>query len=399
MKKHFLSKKWDNLQLLVLVRFLSSLYFYSPYMTLFFRSRGFSYLQINSMWGIIVLTMFLAEIPTGLLADRWGRRRAVQAAIFLQFVGELLFLFTRDYWLLVIDAVIAGLGFAFGSGALEALVFDHLLSLNKERQMAEEMGRIESAGYIGFIVSFSVSGLLVSQAAEPEIQTAILLTALSVGAGFIITLMLKREASAANPQNAHINPSLLIKDGVSLLRQNRLLKTLVLVSVLTIPFWDYFGSLYQPYFQKIEVPGYYFGPTLALANLAAFVITRNIAKIERFLGGRLSILTGILIPGLIYLFLVINRQPVLGIFSVVLFRGSAAMRNPLFSKYFNQHFAFQNRATVLSMISMIASGYTAVMGLIIGALADHWFFGAFILCGSLITFAAFFFLRKIKIIT
>lgn len=399
MKKNLFTKKWDNLQLLVLVRFLSSLYFYSPYMTLFFRSRGFTYLQINSIWGIIVLTMFLAEIPTGLLADRWDRRRAVQAAIFLQFLGEVLFLFIRDYWLLAIDAVIAGLGFAFGSGALEALVYDHLLSVKKENQMAEAMGRIESAGYIGFIIAFSASGLLVSQAAELEIQTAILLTAISVGLGFIITLMLKNESSAFNPQAVQVKTSLLLKDGVALLRRNRILKTLVFFSILTIPFWDYFGTLYQPYFQTIQVPGALFGPTLALANLAAFFIARNIAKIERFFGPRLSILAGILIPGLIYLILVINRQPILGVVSVVLFRGAAAMRLPLFSKYINQQIASQNRATVLSMISMMASGYTAVMGLIIGALADQWFFGAFILCGGLITAAALFFASKIKTIT
>jgi predicted MFS family arabinose efflux permease len=388
--------KRDNLQLLVLVRLLTSLYFYSPYMTLYFRARGFSFLQINSMWGIIVLTMFLAEIPTGLLADRWGRRRAIQAAIFLQFIGEVLFLFIQDYWLLVIDAVIAGLGFAFGSGALEALVYDHLLTRGKESQMAEAIGRIESAGYIGFILSFSLSGLLVPQADAPDIRTAILLTAISVGIGFLITLMLKSEPRITNPQDVQAKSSFLLKDGITLLYQNRLLRTLVLFSILTIPFWDYFGSLYQPYFQAIEVPGYLFGPTLALANLAAFIISRNIARITRFLGARWSILAAILIPGLIYLFLVVNRLPLLGIFSVILFRGSTAIRNPLFSKFFNQHIASQNRATVLSMISMLASGYTAVMGLILGATADRWFYGAFILSGVLISIASGVFALRIK---
>lgn len=396
MKKIQFPIRLDNLQLLVLVRFLTSLYFYSPYMTLFFLGRGFSFLQINSMWGIIVLTMFLAEIPTGMLADRWGRRRAIQAAIFLQFLGELLFLFIQDYWLLVIDAVIAGLGFAFGSGALEALVYDHLLANHQEYRMAEAMGRIESAGYIGFIVSFSISGLLVPQAEFPEIQPAIIFTAIAVGLGFIITLTLKQESRGGNPLDHPVKPILLLRNGFSLLRHNKILKTLILFSILSIPFWDYFGSLYQPYFQKINVPGYLFGPTLALANLAAFIIARNLAKIEKSLGSRTSIILGILVPGLIYLFLVINRQPILGALSVVLFRGAMAMRNPLFSKYLNQHIASQNRATVLSMISMIASGYTAVMGLIIGVVADHWFYGAFILCGSLISFTALFFYFKIK---
>jgi len=92
-----LSGSWNNIRRLILVKFLTTLYFYIPYMTLFFQRRGFNYVQINSMWGIVVFTMFLTEIPTGLLADQWGRRRVVQIAILFQFIGELLFLFVTDY--------------------------------------------------------------------------------------------------------------------------------------------------------------------------------------------------------------------------------------------------------------------------------------------------------------
>ncbi|MDY6874527.1 MAG: hypothetical protein SVR81_11340 [Chloroflexota bacterium] len=91
---------WSNFTRLILVKLLSSLYFYIPYMTLFFLGRGFNDVQINSRWGIVVFTMFLAEIPAGLLAGRWGRPRAVQAVLLLQFLGELLLLFITDDWLL-----------------------------------------------------------------------------------------------------------------------------------------------------------------------------------------------------------------------------------------------------------------------------------------------------------
>ena len=136
-------KKWftqrNNIRLLILVRFLTALYFYLPFMSFNFFERGLNFIQINSVWGIVVLTMFLTKVPTGILADQLGRRRAVQAAIFLQFIGEVLFLFVRTYWLLVIDAVIAGLGFAFGSGALEALIYDQLKFENRAEQMKRVM--------------------------------------------------------------------------------------------------------------------------------------------------------------------------------------------------------------------------------------------------------------------
>jgi len=157
---------WDNINLLILVKFLSSLYFYIPFMSLYFLDRGLNYVQINSMWGIIVFTMFLAEIPTGVLADHWERRKAIQAAILFQFIGELLFLFIIDYWLLVIDAIIGGIGFAFGSGALEALIYDQLTAEKRQDQMRKVMGQLNGASYLGFIVSFGLSGLMVPKPAR-----------------------------------------------------------------------------------------------------------------------------------------------------------------------------------------------------------------------------------------
>jgi len=144
-------KNYDNIHVLLAVKFLTGLYFYLPYMTLYFLDRGLNFIQINSVWGIVVLTMFLTEVPTGLFADRFGRRKAIQAAVFLQFVGEFLFLFITEYWVLVIDAVIAGLGFAFGSGALEALVYDQLSAEGRQDQMKKVMGRLNGATYRGFL--------------------------------------------------------------------------------------------------------------------------------------------------------------------------------------------------------------------------------------------------------
>lgn len=382
--------RWNNINRLILVKFLTTLYFYIPYMTLYFQGRGFNYVQINSMWGIVVFTMFLTEIPTGLLADRWGRRRSVQVAIFLQFVGELLFLFVSDYWLLVVDAAISGVGFAFGSGALEALIYDALKSENREGEMSKVMGRLNGAGYIGFILSFGASSLLVPQANQANITTALIATIIAVGLGFLVTLTLKPEADPAADSANQPNPFILLKEGLILLKKNKALQKLVLLSVLTIAFWDYLSTLYQPYFQLIDVPDSLFGFTLSLASLFAFLASHNIYRLERRIGPRWSLLIATLGPGLLYLVMFINRIPWVGILAVALFRGFNAMKHPLFAEYNNRQIESHNRATVLSLISMVTGGYTALMGLLIGAIADRWLLGAFLFCGVLVTLAALF---------
>jgi MFS family permease len=350
--------------------------------------RGFNFVQINSIWGIIVFTIFLMEVPTGILADRWGRHRAVQMAILLQFIGELLFLFITDYWLLVVDAVIAGIGFAFGSGALEAMVYDQLKAENRPNAMQAVMGKINGAGYIGFVISFGLSGLLVPQAKQENITVAILATVIAVGLGFLVTLSLKSGMERAESLITPTSPQKLLKDGILLLRKNKRLRHLLLLSVLTIAFWDYLINLYQPYFQMINVPDSLLGPTLALASLTAFFAAQNVHKMERRIGQRWSLLISTLCPGLIYILLFFNQVPWIGILSISLFRGFNALKHPLFADYNNRQISSHNRATVLSLISMVAGGYTAVMGLIIGAIAERWLLGAFLFCGIWVTGAA-----------
>lgn len=98
---------WSNPTRLALVFFFSNLYFYLPVATLYLQGRGLNYVQINSLWGIIVGTTFVAEVPTGVWADRLGRARSVQMALALQVVGEVIFLFASDY-LLFAAAAVAG---------------------------------------------------------------------------------------------------------------------------------------------------------------------------------------------------------------------------------------------------------------------------------------------------
>ena len=82
-----------NVTQLTLIYFFSTLYFYVPITTLYLQDKGLNYTMINSLWAIIVGTMFLTEIPTGMIADRIGRKKAIILALGL--VGLTVQLATR----------------------------------------------------------------------------------------------------------------------------------------------------------------------------------------------------------------------------------------------------------------------------------------------------------------
>jgi MFS family permease len=68
--------------------------------------------------------------------------------------------------------------------------------------------------------------------------------------------------------------------------------------------------------------------------------------------------------------------------------GAMGLQKPLFADYTNRHIESKNRATVLSIISMFTGIYIAIMGLIIGGIADYSFNYAFLFMGGLIVMRA-----------
>src|SRR3989344_3666583 len=109
-------KKCDNISKVSLIYFFSSLYFYLPVLTIYYLQKGLNFLQIGSLWGITTITIFLSEIPTGIMADKLGRKTSIVLAMLFQLIGEVLFLFSSNYLHFVIISIIAGIGFAFQSG-------------------------------------------------------------------------------------------------------------------------------------------------------------------------------------------------------------------------------------------------------------------------------------------
>ncbi len=54
--------------------FLKNLRFFEPFLILFFREMGLSFLQIGMLFSIREIATNLLELPTGLVADIYGRR-------------------------------------------------------------------------------------------------------------------------------------------------------------------------------------------------------------------------------------------------------------------------------------------------------------------------------------
>lgn len=372
---------WDNAKKMAVITFFSNLYFYNHVGTLYQQTRGLSLLQVSSIWAIITGTIFLFEVPTGIVADKIGRKKSIVIALLLQALGEWLYLIANNYVSFVLIAILAGIGYAFLSGANEALIYDSLRADDREKKMKKAMGMVGAAYQLAFCVAPLLGGLIVSQLEIGFFLRVILLTAIAVTLAFFVSLTLKEPRTEY--KHAEENPMLIIREGLKQIWRNQKLKWLLVVAVLTTTFSNSLLSLYQPHFARLNISTFWIGATLSMGGLSAFLVQKNIQWIEQKLG-RFAFLVLSLLPGLAYLVLASVTLPTLMIPMFVVAYAMMEARNPLLSAYQNTEIKSKYRATILSLMNMITMLYVAGMSLVFGRIADYSIPTAFATIGGLI---------------
>ncbi len=90
--------------------------------TIFLHSRGLSFTQVGIIIGLIGIMAAVTDFPTGILADKYGRKNAVSLGLFLYGFGLLTFLVYPIAFWSFLGALFIGLGISFCSGSLYAWI-------------------------------------------------------------------------------------------------------------------------------------------------------------------------------------------------------------------------------------------------------------------------------------
>lgn len=72
----------------------------------------------------LFITQFVVELPSGFFADKYGYKKAVIIGTLALTIAPLIFFLTTSYPILFIAGVFYGIGFAFISGAFDALAYE-----------------------------------------------------------------------------------------------------------------------------------------------------------------------------------------------------------------------------------------------------------------------------------
>jgi len=139
-----------NYGIFMLFQGLAISFFFSIYQ-LFLVEKGLSLLEINLINGCFMLANFLFEIPTGVIADFFGRKRSVIIGLWLYSFSFLIYFLSDYFWQFLVAEIIGALAATCISGALESLVVD-ALNLEGGQNLSNRLFRKAEIRSIGVLI-------------------------------------------------------------------------------------------------------------------------------------------------------------------------------------------------------------------------------------------------------
>lgn len=369
-------------KLVALTAFFGQLYFFVPVMTPYLQGKGLSLAQIAGMQTLLMVTQLVMELPTGVVADRLGHRRSYQIALVMATLGEAVTLLADTYPEFLVGQVVAGTGFAFASGSVDALVYDSLPPENRTTAMQKAKGMIGAAMQAASLFAYGVGAWITQELTMERMRLTLKMDVVGVGMSVVVALFLREPVRhVLDKRHGSID---LVRTGWRTLRTSAPLQRLVLISIVTNAFVAHLLIFYQEYFLRSGVQPIWLGLGLALGSAVAFFTQLHAWRLPAMLGTRNGLIVATGAPGALYLLMAVIDQPALAVVLFIVQWGVVQLAIPLFAGLFNAHLDESARATSLSLISGVVTVYIGVGGVVLGWLAEWSLSGMFAILGVVI---------------
>ncbi|MBI5287662.1 MAG: MFS transporter [Chloroflexi bacterium] len=362
-----------------LYRFLMEFQLWLPIWVIYLRDhRGFSLTQINLLDTPFFLLIILAEVPTGAVADRFGRKTSLMLGSGFFAIAVFVFGIADNYAIILVSYVAWGLALTFQSGADSALLFDSLRQAGREDEFQRATSRLWALRSVAALVGILIGAPIAEVTSYTFVITLSAIVALcALPVAFFMheprhTLDAEPEAYfrtlATGMRDAWNTPTLryiIIFSGIVSMGA-------FAPMVFEQPFLDEHGvSIGNLGLWQAPVRG----AGIATALLAGWFISR-IGERGAFYAMPITLgIAGFALAG-------IDRSWIFVAFLGM--GGIAGMQNPVLAKYVNLRIPSERRATMLSVQSVAASIALSLQP-IGGFIADTWGLQAMFLMYALLT--------------
>lgn len=142
--------------------FLKNQRYFEPFLMLVILRQGFSFLDFGLLISCREFTINLLEIPSGVAADSFGRRRSMVTSFVAYLISFAIFSLAESWWAFVAAMVVFGVADSFRTGTHKAMIFEWLRLRGRENERTKVYGFTRSWSKIGSAVSSLLAAALVA---------------------------------------------------------------------------------------------------------------------------------------------------------------------------------------------------------------------------------------------
>ena len=386
-----------NIPIYYLFQFATGFLIWIPIWIIFLQDeRGLSLTQVGLMEAIFWIGMMVFEVPTGAIADRFGRRKSLALGGFMFTAGTIMFVLSNGFIGLAVSYVVLAFSMTLYSGSGHALLFDSLRVLGRTGEYEKHMGRAEALMTAALLASGllggPMSGLL-------GLETVFMIGAVTMGGAGFVALLLREPPRTEEEFGAEFpadplyggpepqddtsapagegNIATYVLSGFKIVvRQRPILWMILLAGIVTVAF-EMPNFFVQPFLRShdlsptgglengaiwsaLVVPGFagMSAGSLLAAPFVARVGERRALPLLMF-GGAL-----LFIPLLLF-----NHLSI--ILPIAILSGFHAAIRPIATGYINRRIRSDQRATVLSIFELMMAAQMALIVPLISASADN----------------------------
>ena len=360
--------------------------------TIFLLDAGLTNAEAFAANAFFTLGQVIFEIPTGVIADTRGRQFSYVLGAGTLLLSTLLYLVMWQLhapllgW--AIASILLGLGFTFFSGATEAWLVDALAATGYTGNLEHIFGRAQTVGGAAMLVG-TVSGGVIAQATN--LGVPYLVRAVMLGVTMVVAIRFMRDIGF-HPQR-DVSPltavRTVIRGSIDGGFRNRPVRWLMLAAPFSAGAGIFVFYAAQPYLLELYGDKTAYG----VAGLAAAIVAGvqivgglTVSRVRRLFGRRTSAL---LIGGAFNLVLLVllwlTHDFVIALLLLAAWSFVFALESPLRQAFINGLIPSEQRATVLSFDSLMASAGGVVAQPALGRVADVNGYGAAYLVSAVIS--------------
>jgi MFS family permease len=214
-----------NIPLLSWFNFLIDFVFFAPIAVLYFAHVTGSYALGMSVFAVIHVSSAVFEVPTGVFSDIIGRRNTVVAGAIASLLSVVCYAIGGTYAMLIVGALLEGMGRSFYSGNNDAMLHDTLAETKAQDDYHRHFGRLNGFNALGSAVVAITGSIMASVSFSLVLWISLIPRVILV---ILALYMVEPSVHLEKSTNIYVH----LKESLEQFRTNRKLRLLTIVSAM-----------------------------------------------------------------------------------------------------------------------------------------------------------------------